>query len=161
MWQDRNNTRAAYEVPKGSDEYLLFSGALWMGGKDVNNQLKVAGLTFRTGNDFWTGPLSVIAGTGDISQGTKDFGPAEIEPDVCNEYDKFYDITRAEVDEFVSWYNCGLDASCVQAAEFPNYSVPSSILNWPAHGDVSRFQDFYLAPFKDVNGDQVYNPARW
>jgi hypothetical protein len=158
MWQDRNNTRAAYEVPKGSDEYLMFSGALWMGGKDVNNQLKVAALTFRSGNDFWTGPLSVIAGTGDLSQGTKDYGSAEIEPDVCNEYDKFFDITRAEVDEFVSWYQCGLDPDCNTSEDFPNYSVPTSITNWPAHGDVSRFQDFYLAPFKDVNGDQVYNP---
>ncbi len=159
MWQDRNNTRAAYEVPKGSDEYLLFSGALWMGGKDVNDQLKVAGLTFREGNDFWTGPLSVIAGTGDISQGTKDFGPAEIEPDVCDEYDKFFDITRAEVDKFVSWYACSQDPNCNTSEDFPNYTVPSSILNWPAHGQESRFQDFYLAPFKDVNGDQVYNPA--
>ncbi|MCB9196994.1 MAG: T9SS type A sorting domain-containing protein [Flavobacteriales bacterium] len=159
MWQDRNNNRATYQVPKGSDEYLMYSGALWMGGKDVNNQLKVAALTFRQGNDFWTGPLTVIPGTGDISQGTKDYGSAEIEPDVCSEYDKFYLITRAEVEEFVSYWNCSQDPDCNAADEFPNYSVPTNITNWPAHGDVSRFQDFYLAPFKDVNGDQVYNPA--
>jgi hypothetical protein len=132
-----------------------------MGGKDVNNQLKLAGLTFRTGNDFWTGPLSVIAGTGDLSQGTKDFGPAEIDPDVCNEYDKFYDITRAEVDEFVSWFNCSLDPTCNTAEDFPDYNGPSTnILNWPAHGDVSRFQDFYLAPFKDVDGNGSYDPSQ-
>lgn len=159
MWQDRSNNRAAYEIPKNSDEYLMYAGALWMGGKDVNNQLKVAALTFRQGNDFWTGPLSVIPGTGDLSQGTKDFGPAEIEPDVCAEYDKFYLITRAEVEEFVSYKACEADPNCNTSLDFPNYSVPTNITNWPAHGDVSRFQDFYLAPFKDVNGDQVYNPA--
>lgn len=158
MWQDRNNNRATYQVPAGSDEYLLYSGALWMGGKDVNNQLKVAAITYRQGNDFWTGPLTTIPGTGDISQGTKDYGPAEIEPDVCAEYDKFYVITRAEVEEFVSYKICEADPSCNTSDEFPNYSVPSSIINWPAHGDVSRFQDFYLAPFKDSDGDGVYDP---
>lgn len=158
MWQDRSNNRAAYEIPEGSDEYLMYAGALWMGGKDVNNQLKVAALTFRQGNDFWTGPLTVISGTGDISQGTKDYGPAEIEPDVCAEYDKFYVITRAEVEEFVSWYNCSQDPTCNTSDDYPNYSVPSSISNWPAHGDVSRFQDFYLAPFKDLDGNGVYEP---
>lgn len=150
MWQDRSNSFSAYEVPKGSDEYLLYAGSLWMGGKDPTNQLKIAALTFRKGNDFWTGPLSVIPGTGDISQGTKDYGPAEITPDVCSEYDKFFAITRAEVEEFVAWHEC---PSC-----FPGYSIPSSILNWPAHGDVSKFQDFYLAPFKDTDFDGIYNP---
>ncbi|CAG5082578.1 T9SS type A sorting domain-containing protein [Parvicella tangerina] len=152
MWQDRSSNQAAYEVPKGSDEYLMYAGALWMGGKDVNNQLKVAALKFRQGNDFWTGPLTVIPGTGDISEGTKDFGPAEITPDVCSEYDKFFTITRAEVEKFVAWFNC---KTC---PEYENYSIPSTILNWPAHGDVGRFQDFYLAPFKDLNENGVYDP---
>lgn len=34
----------------------------------------------------------------------------------------------------------------------------SSILTWPAHGDVANGEAFYLAPFVDVNGDGVYNP---
>lgn len=159
MWQDRNNNRAAYEVPKGSQEFLMYAGGLWMGGKDVNNQLKLAAVKFRTnGNDYWPGPLTVIAGTGDISQGTLDFGPAEIEPDVCSQYDRFYDITRREVEEFVAFKACELDGGCDAAVEFPNYAIPNSILNWPAHGDVTRFQDFYLAPFKDADGDGFYNP---
>lgn len=37
--------------------------------------------------------------------------------------------------------------------------IPPSILNWPAHGDTSLGQDFYLAPFYDVDGDGLYNPA--
>ncbi len=152
MWQDRSNGFSAYEVPKGSDEYLMYAGALWMGGKDVTGQLKIAALTHRTGNDFWTGPLTVIPGTGDISNGTKDFGQAEITADVCSDYDKFFTITRSEVEEFVGWFNC---PTC---DEYADYSIPSSILNWPAHGDVGRFQDFYLAPFKDLDGDGVYEP---
>lgn len=161
MWQDRARSRAAYEVPKGTNEYVIYSGALWMGGTDVNNQLKFAGLTFRQGNDFWTGPLTVIPGTGNINIGRKDYGPAEIEPDVCAQYDKFYYITKQEVTIFNAWYNCSQDPSCSGdiSSQFPNYAIPSSILNWPAHGETERFQDFYLAPFYDRDGDGVYNPT--
>ena len=42
MWQDRSKNDAAYEVPKGSGEKVIYAGALWMGGLDVNNQLKLA-----------------------------------------------------------------------------------------------------------------------
>ena len=33
-------------------------------------------------------------------------------------------------------------------------TIPTSILEWPAHGDMV-FQDFYLAPFYDYNNDGV------
>ena len=62
MWQDRSRNDAAYEVPKGSNETVIYAGALWMGGTDPNNQLRIAALTFRSGNDFWAGPLSVDGG---------------------------------------------------------------------------------------------------
>jgi hypothetical protein len=39
MWQDRARSVAAYEVPAGSGDMVIYSGALWMGGTDVNNQL--------------------------------------------------------------------------------------------------------------------------
>ena len=47
MWQDRSRNDAAYEVPKGSGETVIYAGALWMGGTDPNNQLRIAALTFR------------------------------------------------------------------------------------------------------------------
>ena len=49
LWQDRANTRASYEFPKESGNHVLFSGALWMGGEDVNGQLKLAAHMFRQG----------------------------------------------------------------------------------------------------------------
>ena len=59
MWQNRQTSVAAYEIPKGSGLYAIYAGALWMGGTDVNGQLKLAALTFRSGNDFWPGPLTI------------------------------------------------------------------------------------------------------
>lgn len=138
MWQNIADAQALYEVPKGSGKHALFSGSLWMGGTDINGQLKLAAMRFRQdGNDFWPGPLTTD-------------GAASITGDVCAKWDRQFFITRAEVDEFVAWYN--------DPSSFPGYSIPSSILNYPAHGETALGQDFYQAPFFDLDGDGFYDP---
>ena len=62
MFQNRTDGTASYEVPKGSNLHAIYAGALWMGGTDVNGQLKLAALRYRQGNDFWPGPLTVTPG---------------------------------------------------------------------------------------------------
>ncbi len=137
---------AEYEIPKGSKKTSMFSFSLWIGGIDVNNNLKLAayrygqgptGGTPHTKNDFWPGPLS-IDGTGTIDAAT------------CAQYDRLFPITREEVQEFLAWWD--------NQAEFPNYSIPKDILNWPAHGETSKGEAYYLAPFYDVDGDGTYDP---
>lgn len=150
MWQNRADGIADYEIPKRQNptdpkRTSIYAGALWMGGTDVNGQLKLAAVTFRnTGNDFWPGPLNTTT--------------AEIDPATCAKYDKFFKITRAEVDKFLGWWNCKNDPGCDVATEYPDYSIPKSILDYPAHGDVSLGQDYNLAPFYDVDGDGYYDP---
>jgi hypothetical protein len=39
-----------------------------------------------------------------------------------------------------------------------NYVMDFDIENWPAHGDTTNGEAFYLAPFVDANGDGIYNP---
>jgi hypothetical protein len=136
MWWDLQ-TRAEYFIPKNSTKTSMFSAALWMGGVDVNGQLKGAFQRYRGwGNDYWPGPLS------------KD-GKASIEPERCSEFDKHFVITRREVDEFKLWY--------ADQAAYPDYTVPDIIKDWPAHGDVAKNESFYLAPFFDADGDMVYD----
>ena len=164
MWQDRSRNDAAYEVPKGSGETVIYAGALWMGGTDPNNQLRIAALTFRNGNDFWAGPLSVDGGGSfDVNQGTLDWGFADISPEVCMEYDNFYITERQEVELFNAWYECSNDPDCDASLEYPDYQIPSSILQWPGNFnidlDYTQTYDFNLAPFYDRNSDGVYNPA--
>ena len=122
---------AEYEVPRGSGKTSMFCAALWIGGLDSNGQLKLAAVRFRqVGEDYWTGPLKLVgAGT------TKD---------MCIKFDKHFKITRAEVDEHINSYNTS------------GYVMPASIANWPAHGDAGY--SYYLAPFKDVNANGVYDP---
>lgn len=143
MWWDLpGGVGSKYFIPKEGTATSLFSGSLWIGGLDINNQLKLAAQRYRqVGIDYWTGPLTID-------------GTASVSEDVCAEYDKFFKITRAEVDEFIS--NCDpIDGHFIASED---YTIPSSILNWPAHGNVSEGQSYYLAPFYDVAGDGEYDP---
>jgi hypothetical protein len=159
MFQDRQNTVAAYEVG-GDNLFAIFAGALWMGGTDVNGQLKLAALTFRQGNDFWPGPLTTTAGSGNYNPGgpvgddaVRDFGEANIDPDQCLFYDRFYTIRKAEVISYSVYYDaCIGDLSTPDACDnvtIPSNDVLTRIYDWPAHGDVSIGQDYWLAPFYD------------
>jgi len=136
MWWDFES--AQYEIPKGSGKMSMFAASLWIGGIDVNNQLKLAALRYRqVGNDYWPGPLTID-------------GSAAIDAQTCAQYDKHFPMTRAQVDEYLAWWE--------DPASYPDYVIPENILNWPAHGDVSKGQSFYLAPFYDRDGDGVYDP---
>ncbi|MBI1286646.1 MAG: T9SS C-terminal target domain-containing protein [Flavobacteriales bacterium] len=143
MWWDLIGN-ARYEVPKGGGVHSLYAGSLWMGGVDVNGQLKVAAMRFRQdGFDFWPGPLNTLT--------------ADVDPATCAKYDKFFQITRSEVDAFVAWYLCTNDPNC-DATDYAGYIIPQSILDWPAHGDLSLGQDYNLAPYYDADGSGNYNP---
>ena len=174
MWQDRTTNRASYEYPKGSGNHVLFSGALWMGGEDVNGQLKLAAHMFRTGNDFWPGPLGkLITESGNynpfVPQNAdvtllRDRGAAEIIPDRCEDFDQFYTIRKSEIIQFIAWWKCDRGITPLEDCEGvvePSAEVMDRIENWPAHGMTG--EDYYLAPFYDnappgemANG--VYNP---
>ncbi|MFM7637730.1 MAG: hypothetical protein ACKO5W_07670 [Crocinitomicaceae bacterium] len=147
LWQIPNQNLNMYEVPKNSGIMALFTAALWLGGTDVNNQLKLAALRYRNGQDYWTGPLTKIT--------------AETNYDVCSKYDKHFVTTQDMIREFNAWFEAGeydqLNGTQSQTDLFPNYKVPEIVKEWPAHGDVTLGQDYYLAPFYDYNGDGSYN----
>ncbi len=144
MWWDLQGT-GRYEIPAGSGKTALYAGSIWIGGTDVNGQLKLAALRFRSnGVDYWPGPL--------ITSGP-DKGTTTSE--VCLEYDRHYNINRNEVAEFRTWFNADAET---KANDFVGYSIPDVILNWPAHGNVAEGYDYHLAPFKDVDGDDFYDP---
>ena len=46
----------------------------------------------------------------------------------------------------------------------PGYIIPNDILNWPAHGDTTLGNSLgmlpYIAPFIDVDNDDIYNPSQ-
>jgi len=136
MWWDLQGI-AQYEIPKGSTKTSMFSASLWLGGVDVNGQLKGAFQRYRGhGNDYWPGPLT-------------DDGKAAVDQATCSEYDKHFVIYREQVDEFIEKFG--------KTSEYPGYVVPKIIQDWPGNGDVTKNQNQFLAPFVDVDGDGVYD----
>ncbi len=146
MWQVPGQNFSQYEVPKNSGRMALFTSALWLGGTDINDQLKLAALRYRNGQDYWTGPLTQ--------------GAAETNYENCSKYDKHFVSAQDEIRLFDAWYTAGeqdaINGTSTQSDLYPDYQIPDIIKEWPAHGDVGAGQDFYLAPFFDRNDDGVY-----
>ena len=138
LWQITGQNFSQYEIPKGSGIMALFTSALWLGGVDINGQLKLAAVRYRQGQDYWPGPLTTT-------------GDAEVFPETCVKYDRHFPITQDEVREFNAWYEAGIadaaNGTNTQSENFGDYEIPISILEWPAHGDPALGQDYYLAPF--------------
>lgn len=134
MWWDIfGSTNARYEIPKVApgerSVNASFASALWFGGIDDGGQLKTAGQTYRQrGIDFWPGPL--------------DTSTAEVSSNVCQTYDKHFNVLQEDITAF-------------QGGE----AATASILEWPGNGDQSLGQTPNLAPFHDADGDGIYNPA--
>ena len=136
MWWDLNNPK--YEVPKVTDpnavrKHALFSGAIWIGGKDNGGSLKLAAMTYRQrGSDFWPGPLDTTT--------------ASTDPVRCKNYDRMWKVTRDDLEQF---------------EESKYISQSNDIREWPAGYDRSvrtGNEARYLAPFKDIDGDGLYEP---
>ena len=58
MWYDGSISQ--YHLPANSTSTPLYCAALWIGGTDVNDQLRIAALRFgQDGDDYWPGPLTI------------------------------------------------------------------------------------------------------
>ena len=149
MWWNIATTNASYEVPKGSGKHSLFVGGVWVGGTDVNNQLRVCAVRYRAnGVDYYTGPL--------ITSGTQQGSVTE---DVCLQYDKHFRVSRNEVAQYRTYINAVLDNNqTLLTSDFADYVIPDIIYNWPAHGDAAAGYDYHLAPFYDANENDYYDP---
>ncbi len=126
FFQDET-TEPGYEIPKDSGKYSIYAGALWIGALDDENNLKLAAQTYRQSyqgfvDDFWPGPLNENG---------------ETTRDVCSEYDKFWRITKEEIDAFMVDFSDGTIDD----------ELSEDIKSWK--GD-----------FIDADGDNLYNPEK-
>jgi len=148
MWWDLND--AQYEVPKGSNKHSMFAGALWLGGIDEADQLKLAAMTYRRdGVDYWPGPLN---------------DNASVTASTCQDYNRHWMIYREEVETHKAWIECKEDPGCDPDESFPNYSgnVPQSIIEWPGNGKDGELPN-KLAPYfeSDENGTPGFYDWEW
>ncbi|RLD52660.1 MAG: hypothetical protein DRJ05_17240, partial [Bacteroidetes bacterium] len=122
--------RLGFEVPKGSSNHTLFSFSLWAAGLDDNNELHLAAEKYRQdGDDYQPGPVSDVYGL-----------------DYCNQWNRIWKLDREQIQYHKEhWWESG-------------YMPIEPIESWPAHGDASVGQAADLAPYNDVNNNNIYDP---
>ncbi|GAA4450827.1 hypothetical protein [Rurimicrobium arvi] len=151
MWYNTGSLLPAYEVPKGGQKHSLYAGSCWIGGIDGNGQLKVSAQLYRSlGNDYWPGPI--------------DKATVNITAESCSEWDRFWKVSQADVDEFIDIYK----KSGPSAITDKKFDV---IKQWPATGNIyavgannnslpellGPVDAYGYAPFVDVDNNGIYN----
>lgn len=151
MWWDRGAQSARYEVPKASPPVfatslnMLYAGAIWLSGVDAGNNLKVAAQRYRaSGDDYWAGPLNA---NGETSKST------------CIKWDKHFNVYGTDIEQVIQAYELA------NGNQLPQSSIPNDVLRWPAKGNPVLASEGYdmsgvLAPFRDADGDGVYDPTK-
>jgi len=142
MWGDLSSPK--FEFPKSapgspSPKHIIECGGLWLSGMDNNFDLRLAAQKYRNGNDFFPGPLK--------------------EPQTnCSFFDKFFKVSSDSVD-----YHIALAQA--SGGNVPVQQIPKQLLDWPARGNphlAAQGQIIAnpLAPFKDVDGNGIYEPEK-
>lgn len=122
-----------YEVPKGSENHVMYANSFWFGGRDLSGQLRLSGQLYDLGKDLFKGPANATL--------------VGMDPNILEDwpYCVWY-IQKEDIDYHRDHY---LDAG---------YTLHPTIEEWPAHGHVEDGEAYNLAPFIDLNGNNEYEP---
>jgi len=151
LWWNLQEGR--YIVPKPAPGFpevsSIFAGGVWIGGNDPNGALKLAGVTYRTGNatDFYAGPLDENG---------------ETNLDVCEDWDQFFVVKGENILRHIANY----DAAVRNGDPLSCDSISEDVKYWPGRGNPffnEKFSfalpDQNLGSFWDEDGDNIYNPC--
>lgn len=123
-------TSVLTECPAGSGLSSIYAQSLWLGGYDENNELSVAANTYRqNGNDFYFGPVATTYNAA-----------------YNNRYNNVWHLTRDEIELHINNYSSA------------GYIIPDNIESWPGNGIVTNGEAQNLAPYEDINNNDLYEP---
>lgn len=126
-------------VPRGSGKKTIFDNSPWIGGRDKDSNLYLAGERYRQGNqgaagiktDYYAGPVM-------------DSANYSIFQDTVWNY--IWNLKKTDVEYHKNhWQDLG-------------YQPIHDILTWPGNGNVNLGEAPQLAPFFDRNQDGLYDP---
>jgi hypothetical protein len=178
--QQINNVRAAllingdvwWEGPGGDGVYIvpkvqpgtgakavssIFTGGVWLGGKDPIGNLKLAATLYRSGtkSDFWPGPLTE---NGTTKKAT------------CDQWDKHFVVYRTDIDSLRKlWQAAVAAAGTTGTPVIPDGVIPERVKGWPASGnrfffEINRFPlpktSQGYGKFHDENLNNIYEPDK-
>ena len=126
------------KVPKFDYLKTVYSAGLWQTGEIVNT-VAAAIQTYAEENNYEPGPINLQTEQRDTN--------------LINKYNKVWKVDRAEILAFNENFKNGNVAN-------GSYTIPESIMQWPAMGDIAKGEPRYIAPFIDENNDGVYNPMQ-
>jgi hypothetical protein len=126
------NEMSGYFIPKDSGTATIYSMNLQALGVDANSQLKGAVSSYGA-SDFFPGPIATNY----------------TNPDYQADYaTSLWPMSKADVDYHIAhWQDVG-------------YTLPYTIAEWPGNGNSMNGEASVLAPYVDVNGDDLYNPSQ-
>lgn len=141
LFHDPINQIAAFNAPKQNNAFdpfctTIFAANFWFAGLDNNGQLKGYTETFASNSTPPTQYSNFTGGAGpvmNISNYEK----------YSYKWDRVWKVTAIDIQNHIA-----------------GNGTTEAILNWPAHGDVTKGQSQNLAPFYDYNGDGNYNPTQ-
>ena len=133
MFFSNPTINGGYFVPKDSLVSAIYSMAFMATGTDVNGNLKGAVSQFMY-SDFSPGP----------------YLPNAVNYNAQSYLDKYQSsiwmINKAQIEEHKAhWMD-------------PGYVVPPFITSWPGNGNTGNGESPLLAPFRDLDGDHIYEP---
>lgn len=125
--------RPAFEVPNGSGTHTVFSMSPWLLGEQGGAVLVSAPMYANSHAPWpdypWSGPQ------------------AEVMDDAFyGRYHRVWKLDRSQVQAHIANWN------------EPGYMMPVDIRDWPGNGDASNGEPGRLAPFADINGNDLYEP---
>jgi len=153
FFYDYENNRKGYEVPKSSGKHALKTMQFWFAAKDASGQIHFSqGGVPGQGSDIFNGPIS-------------DPGTYSSQQYQDNWYKSVWPICQSTIDNYTTNYECNQDPNCTDDPAPMSNDEIFRLINWPAHGDVSFGQSFYLAPFRETpnnmsNWDGIYDTSQ-
>ena len=134
-----NGSAGRYVVPKvaaGETEVSsLFAGAVWLGGFDPADNLKMAAQLYgrSQGNfDFYPGPLDPESG--------------EVDAQTCSNWDRFFVVTASEIRE----HQRRFAAMLAGEEDYTDDQIPLGVKGWPARGN-PYFEEVHGFPPPNTN----------
>jgi len=127
-----DNEEGKFEVPRNTGKNALFYSNLWLAGLDQVEQVHktMHTGTYREITDFEPGPISTT-----------------VDSTYLKKWRRTYKIDKIQIQYHINNWSK------------PNYTPIEVISQWPAHGNSTLGQTANLAPFYDVDHDNIYNPG--
>lgn len=116
----------------------IYTGALWLSALDPSGSIFTAAQTYSIQpsgapqSDYSAGPIAT----------------SYIKSSYQSKYQRLWKVSSAEIDMHRSNFNSA------------GYAAPQAIMDWPAHGDTTNGESWRLAPFADLNGNDIYEPMQ-